>query len=131
MSVRDFSREAERLIEWGFRETGNYPLFAAGETVTEATVWLGSKGVVPLILDEDLIVTLPRRARKEMKVAAVFDGPIPAPIRKGDVVATLRITAPGIDPIERPLKAGADIGRLGLFGRIGAALRYVVWGDAN
>ena len=33
--------ESERILDWGFREFNNYALFKAGETVTEAQIWMG------------------------------------------------------------------------------------------
>src|SRR5690606_37391138 len=127
-STNERSREAERLIEWGFREFGAYDLFAAGETVDTAEVWLGEAATVPLVLEEDLAVTLDRQARRDMKVSVQYEGPVAAPIRKGQRIATLVVTAPDSEPVERPLLAGADVERRGLFGRIGAAIGYFLWG---
>ncbi|WP_316976507.1 D-alanyl-D-alanine carboxypeptidase family protein [Shumkonia mesophila] len=129
MKVR--SHESERLLEWGFREFENYKLYAAGDTVADADVWLGQERSVPLRIGKDLVVTLPRKARGEMKVAATFESPLPAPITKGDRLAKLVITAPGVDPIEVPLVAGTDVQRLGIFGRLGAALKYLLWGNTG
>lgn len=128
-SVKARSRESERLLEWGFREFDNYKLFSAGDTVTDADVWLGRDRTVPLVIQKDMVITLPRKARREMKVAAVFDGPIPAPITQGDSLAKLVVTAPDVDSIEVPLVAGADVEQLGIFGRLGAALKYLLWGN--
>jgi D-alanyl-D-alanine carboxypeptidase (penicillin-binding protein 5/6) len=130
-SIKMRSRESERLLEWGFREFDNYKLFAAGGVVTDADVWLGEEGSVPLVIEKDLTVTLPRKARGEMKVTATFEGPLPAPIAKGGRVAKVVVTAPGVDPVEVPLVAGADVGQLGIFGRLGAALKYLLWGNAG
>ena len=66
-----------------------------------------------------------------MKVAVDYDGPIPAPIAKGTKLAKVVITAPDMPPIEIPVVAGADVGRLGFRGRIVTALKYVVWGPAK
>lgn len=130
-SVTQRARESERLLQWGFREFKNYPLFKAGETVAEADVWLGKTGSVPLLLETPLTLTLSRKDRQEMNVTVNYDGPIPAPIAKGAQVATLRIAAPGLEaPVERPLIAGADIDQLGFVGRIGAALQHLLLGAA-
>jgi D-alanyl-D-alanine carboxypeptidase (penicillin-binding protein 5/6) len=64
-----------------------------------------------------------------MKVAVTYDGPMPAPIRKGDQVGTIRITAPGWPDVQKPLVAAADVEQLGLFGRIGAAIAHFAWGS--
>src|SRR3546814_7699405 len=75
--------ESDRLLSWGFREFDNYALFKAGDTVDEATVWLGAEETVPLVISQDLKVSLPRSDRDGMQVAVVYDGPIPAPIAAG------------------------------------------------
>ncbi len=130
-SVRDRGEEAEKLIGWGFREFENYPLFTAGEVVDMADIWLGEAADVPLVLEEDLTVTLPRKARKEMKVAVSYDGPVPAPVAKGAQIASLVITGPEFDPIERPLYADSDVADLNFFGRIGGAISYLIFGSST
>jgi D-alanyl-D-alanine carboxypeptidase (penicillin-binding protein 5/6) len=130
-SIKMRSREGERLMEWGFREFNNYKLYAAGDTVTKADVWLGQEKSVPLVINKDLVITMPRKARNDMKVAAQYEGPIAAPIAKGDKLAKLVVTAPDVAPVEIPLEAGADVDRLGIFGRLGAALKYLIWGNTG
>ena len=127
-STRKRAAEAARLINYGFREFGNYALFTAGEVVETADVWLGDKARVPLIVNSDLTVTLPRASRKDLKVAVVLNAPVPAPIAAGSEIAKLVISAPDIDSIELPLTAGESVQRLGMFGRIGAAISYLLFG---
>jgi D-alanyl-D-alanine carboxypeptidase (penicillin-binding protein 5/6) len=67
-SVQARSEESQRLLEWGFREFENVHLFEPGETVTNADVWLGSKPVVPLVIEGGLALTLPRAARRSKPV---------------------------------------------------------------
>ena len=75
------------------------------------------------------MVTLPRKARPEMTVRVVYDGPIPAPIRQGAELAKLVVGAPGMKDVEVPLYAGAAVGRLGPAGRVVATLRHLLWGS--
>ena len=127
-SVRARSEESARLINWAFREFDNYALFTPGEVVEEAPVWLGGEAYVPLIVSEGLTLTLSRKARASMKVTLSYVSPIPAPIAEGQRLATLTLTAPETEPIEIPLQAGKAVGRLGLFGRINAGVRFLVFG---
>jgi len=120
--------ESGRLIGWAMREYGNYTLFKPGETVEEAPVWLGEAANVPLVIPEGVTVTLSRKARRDMRVMVVYDAPIPAPLRAGQEVAKLVVNAPGEEPVEFPLMAGADVERLGIFGRIATSLEYLVFG---
>ncbi len=124
------SREPKRLFEWGFREFQNYALLKAGDVVADADVWLGKEATVPLVIDKDLMITLARKARPKMKVKAVFEGPIPAPVAMGTEIARLVVTVPGEETVQVPLVAGAEVERLGLLGRLGAALKYILWGGA-
>jgi D-alanyl-D-alanine carboxypeptidase len=124
-SMKARSEESEKLISWGFREYDNYTLFKAGEEVAKAPVWLGDEGTVALVPAKDAIVTLPRKSRPDMKVTVVMDEPIPAPITKGETVAKLVVTAPGLDkPEEIPLVAATDVPRLGFFGRVFASIGH-------
>lgn len=127
-SVRERRTESQKLLDWGFREFDNYDLFAEGEAVSSANVWLGSETKVDLVADKEILLTLPRSASRDMKVTVVYDGPVPAPISQGDQIATLKVEVPDQDTIEFPLYAAHDVGRLGFVGRIGAAFKYLLWG---
>ncbi|MBT3305369.1 MAG: D-alanyl-D-alanine carboxypeptidase [Alphaproteobacteria bacterium] len=123
--------EPDRLLEWGFREFNNYKLFIAGEKVTDADVWLGQQASVPLLIENEMLLTLPRKARRKMKVRVLFESPVPAPVSKGDRVAKLVVSVPGDEPVEVPLVAANDVPRLGLIGRLGTALQAIIWGDSR
>ncbi|RCK20607.1 MULTISPECIES: D-alanyl-D-alanine carboxypeptidase family protein [Thalassospira] len=127
-SVRERRTESQKLLDWGFREFDNYDLFAEGETVSSANVWLGSEPKVDLVADKEVLLTLPRTASRDMKVSVVYEGPVPAPISQGDQIAMLKVEVPDQDTIEFPLYAAHDVGRLGFVGRIGAAIKYLLWG---
>ncbi len=123
--------ESERMFDWGFREFNNYALFKSGETVADAEVWMGAAGSVPLVIGQDVLLTLSRKARRGMKVSVLYDGPFAAPVAAGAQVATLKIEAAGVDPVEYPLITGSDVPRLGMFSRLGAALKFVLWGESG
>jgi D-alanyl-D-alanine carboxypeptidase (penicillin-binding protein 5/6) len=122
------AQESERLIEWAFREFNNYKLFVAGDKVEDAEAWLGAEPKVPLTVGRDLIVTLPRKARKDMKVTVEYDRPIPAPISQGQTVGKVTVTAPDLPPAEVPLVAAANVERMDAIGRIATLAGYLVWG---
>ena len=125
---RQRAREAERLIEWGFREFAAYPLLKKGETVEMAAVWLGNLDRVPLVADRDVVLALKRQARSGLKASVKWTGPIVAPVAKGQKLAVLHLEGPGIQPVEHPLYAGADVERIGFFGRIFERLRATIFG---
>ncbi|EHM02948.1 serine-type D-Ala-D-Ala carboxypeptidase, partial [Acetobacteraceae bacterium AT-5844] len=121
-SMRARGEESERLMEWGFREFENVVLFRASDTVEEAPVYLGDRATVPLVGGRDLVMTLPRQWRRNMQVKLRYEGPIPAPIAKGQEVGSLDVSGQGVPPMTLPLYAGADVGKLGLIQRIPAVI---------
>ena len=123
-SMQARSEESERLIGYGFREFDNYALFTAGEEVATGDVWLGTADTVPIVAAGDIVVTLPRKARPDMKVTVAYDAPIPAPIAEGAPIASLVVTAPGVAAQEFPLVAGHAVERKGFFGRIFAGIGH-------
>ena len=122
------AQESERLAEWAFREFNDYQLFAAGDKIDDADVWLGSETKVPLTVAKDLVVTLPRKSRKDMKVSLVYDKPVAAPIKQGQEIGKVTVTAPDAAPVETPLIAAAAVDRLGPLGRMTAVAGNWIWG---
>ena len=117
--------ESKRLIEWGFGAWQAKPLFSAGAKVGTAKVQLGSSSNVPLIAPRNLAVTVPAGLTSsgavQMKIR--YEGPLVAPIAKGQEVAQLVVTTGDTPPQVVPLVAGEDIGRAGFFGRIWLGLK--------
>ncbi|MEL0004093.1 MAG: D-alanyl-D-alanine carboxypeptidase family protein, partial [Rhodospirillales bacterium] len=74
-SINARASEAERLINWGFGFFQTHEILRAGETVETAELWLGQKRTVPLVLKENLKVTLPRTGKANLKVTVRYEGP--------------------------------------------------------
>jgi D-alanyl-D-alanine carboxypeptidase (penicillin-binding protein 5/6) len=123
------AQESERLLEWAFREFGDYRLFKKGDAIDQADVWLGSDPKVPATTMTDVVVTLPRAARRSMKVVAHYDHPARAPVAQGSVVGKLVISADGVDPVEFPLVAAQSVPQLGPLGRVAVAAGFLLWGN--
>jgi D-alanyl-D-alanine carboxypeptidase (penicillin-binding protein 5/6) len=130
-SMKERSAQTERLLEWAFREWGQYALFESGETVTEIPVWLGQKDTVPVVIKDGLMVSVPRKSRKRMAVRVVHQEAVPAPFAKGDEIAKLVVSAPGMGDVSVPLYAGATVSERSFFGRLGTAIGELVWGFAE
>lgn len=112
-------QESTRLIQWGFGAWQAKPLFAQGAKVGTAKVQLGSSNEVTLVAPRNLAVTVPAGLSSgavQMKVR--YNGPLTAPIAKGQEVAELVVTTGDTPPQVVPLVAGDDVGRAGFFGRI-------------
>lgn len=111
-------KESVRFMDWGFRAWRAVPLFRKGATVETAEVQGGTAMTVPLVAPHDLAVTLPAAASDTVKVSVVYDGPIKAPLAKGQHIAGLVVRTADGDTQTMPLSAGAAVGEAGFLGRI-------------
>ena len=120
-------QESTRLMEWGFNAWQAKPLFKSGQQVGTAQVQLGSESEVPLVAPRDLAVTIPAGlSGGPVKMKVRYQGPVAAPIAKGQHVADLVILTGDTGEQVVPLVAGEEIGRAGLFGRIWLGLKQLV-----
>ena len=115
--------ESVRFMDWGFKAWKAKRLFQQGETVETAEVQMGSKNIVPLVAPRDLAVTLPRTATGSISAKVVYNGPIKAPITKGDQIAQLIISTNDTGPQVLPLVAGESVGEAGIVGRLWNGLK--------
>ncbi|WP_417476124.1 D-alanyl-D-alanine carboxypeptidase family protein [Maricaulis sp.] len=128
-SNRARTSEAERMMRAAMSDFAVYDLFDAGAAVDErATVFMGEADTVGLQVGDAVQVALQRRARRNMTVSVVYDGPLMAPIAAGQEIGHLVVEAPGYEPQNFPLYAAEDVARKGMFGRIGAALAHMIRG---
>jgi D-alanyl-D-alanine carboxypeptidase (penicillin-binding protein 5/6) len=130
-SVRSRSSESARLLEWGFRETGSYALFKKDTLIEHADTWLGQEPKVPLVVEKDLTITMSRASRRKLEVKLIYSNPVPAPVQKGTAIGKLVISAPDMKTLEVPVVAGNAVERLGVMGRLGAAMNYLIWGQGG
>jgi serine-type D-Ala-D-Ala carboxypeptidase (penicillin-binding protein 5/6) len=109
-SAKDREAEARRLLDWGFKSFRPFRLFDEGQKVSDALVWGGSSHYVPLVGNGNINVILPANATGRVSAQIVYEGPLKAPIRKGDQIATLRVTSAESQATnDIPLYAGDDI----------------------
>ena len=121
-SSKDRAEESVRFMEWGFRAWQAKPVVAAGKQVSTAEVQMGSSSNVGLVAPRQLTVTLPAGAVPQMSAKVVYEGPIKAPITKGQHIADLVVTSPDLPEQRLPLVADKDVGQAGFFGRAWAGL---------
>ena len=127
-NIRVRDQDSIKILDWGFRESLNKTLFNAGDIVTNIEMWLGESTTVPVAVQEDVIITIPRSLVQNLDVKVVYDGPIPAPITKGEAIATLEVRFGKGDLLTLPLHSTTKADRLGFFGRLLAAATYFIFG---
>ncbi|MEQ7872750.1 D-alanyl-D-alanine carboxypeptidase family protein [Sphingomonas sp. ASV193] len=117
-------QESVKLMQWGFNAWSTKPLFKAGATVGSAQVQMGGSSSVPLVAPRDLALTIPAGLTSKPTAMKIrYQGPVAAPIAKGQHIADLIVTSPDTGEQVMPLVAGEDVGKAGFFGRVWAGLK--------
>jgi len=83
--------DSQRLLTYGFRFYRTHEIYPAGKTLTDARVWKGETGKVPLGLSQSLAITIPRGAYKNLQASMSLNEPIKAPVKKGEVIGKVEV----------------------------------------
>lgn len=127
-SNKERSEEAEKIMNWGFREFDNYRVLKQGQKITELPVWFGNETTVDLLVNQDVLRTIKKSKVEDIKMTAVYDKPVKAPIKQGDKLGVVKIEIPHTEPIEVPLIANKEIKKVGWIGRIAENIKYILFG---
>jgi D-alanyl-D-alanine carboxypeptidase (penicillin-binding protein 5/6) len=129
--MQERADEAGQLLDWAFRETGNFTVASKGAVLAEAPVQYGETKTVPLTVGQDLLLTLPRGDRQKVTAKAVVPTPIMAPVAAGQELGKLVVTVPNMPDFTISIVAAQDVPEMGLGGRIAANLNRLVFGDVQ
>jgi D-alanyl-D-alanine carboxypeptidase (penicillin-binding protein 5/6) len=118
--------ESVKFMNWGFNAWEPKKLFDKGTKVQSAEVQLGDSSTVSLVAAKDLYATLPKGSDGKISMKVAYDGPIKAPIVKGQSIATLIVTSEDAGQQRVPLVAGEDIDEADFFDRVWAGLKSLL-----
>lgn len=107
---KERAEEARKLIDWGFRAFERTVLFDQDQVVAEAKVFGGSQRHVDLVGGGPIELLLPRGGREQLKARVVYNGPVSAPVQKGQEIGVLRVQLGDDLTKETPLYAANYVG---------------------
>lgn len=120
-SERERLEEAERIINWSFRQFAEYRVADEGRELAEAAVWMGAERSVPLVAPRDFDVLIPVFTEDEISARVSYDSPISAPIAEGQELGRLIVSVPGMADFDLPLVAGRAVDEGGFVPRMRSA----------
>lgn len=125
-SVAERAEEAEKIVNWAFRQFAQRDIVDEGALIAEADVWMGDVPTVGLSVSEDVSLLVPVANQGSLDAEVIYTGPLEAPIRAGQEVAELVITLDELPKHRVPLVAANDVARGGFNSRIRVAAE-VLW----
>lgn len=111
-------RVARAYAEWGFSAFDRRRLFEAGAVIGEARVQDGAARHVALKAAGPVVINMPKGSAARLTATIRYEGPLRAPLKAGQELAVLEVTAPGMAPAQVPLYAVQDVATAGPLDRI-------------
>ena len=110
--------ETQELLGYGFRFFESRPLYGAGQPIQEVRVWKGEADQLAVGVAEALALTVPRGEAEGISAQLVVDGPIEAPIVRGQRIGVVEVSHAGEVVKRVPAVALAEVVEAGIFGQL-------------
>ena len=95
----------QALLSYSYRFFETKTLYSAGETITTAKVWKGERDTLELVVETDLLLTLPRGQYQELQPVMSIEEKLIAPISAGQELGRLELLLDDKVIAARPLVA--------------------------
>ena len=123
------SLESQKLLNWGFRNSNTFEISKKKSTIFEIDTWLGKTNKIKSVTHEDYYITISKKDVRNLKVSVQYNGPIIAPIKKGDKIADLIVSNKDNVIKSLPLYASEDLKKVNFFKSLITSINYLIWGD--
>ncbi len=123
------SRESIKLLTFGLTNFDLVEIAKSNKPFHKIDVWLGKENTVDAYTKEDIYKTIKKAKKKLLKVLVMYDGPVEAPIKKDQKIATLRVVYDQELVGDYDLLSSKEIKKVNFFTRLIKSINYLIWGD--
>jgi len=118
--------ESQKLLNYGFQFFDSHLVYKQGQAISQLKVWKGSENQVASTVAKDLYVTIPKGEYTNIKATISSIQPLIAPIKKGQVVGTIKFMLNGQALDEQKLVAAKSIDGAGILGRAWDSIKLLL-----
>ena len=126
---RDRSRESAKLLTYGMTNFDLIKIIQKDTEIAKLDVWLGNKNTVKGYINQDVYKTIPKARKRYLKAIIDYNGPIEAPIKKNDILGTLKVFYKDVLINEYEVLAFENVKKVNIFSRLIKSVNYLIWGD--
>ncbi len=123
------SKESVKLLTYGLTKFDLVKISNGNEPFQKINVWLGKEDYVQAYTKNDIYQTIRKGKKKLLKITINYDGPIKAPIYKGEKIATLKVIYDQELVGEYDLLSSKEVRKANFISRLFKSLNYLIWGD--
>ncbi len=118
--------ESQKLLNYGFQFFDSQLIYKQGQVINQLKVWKGDQNQVASTVANDVYVTLPKGEYANVKAMMSSTQPLVAPIKKGQVIGTIKFVLNGKTIDERKLVAAKAVDTAGILGRAWDSLKLMM-----
>ena len=123
------SKQSLKLLTWGLTKFETIKIAEKNKEFASIDVWQGKKPKINAFVNKDIYKTIPKAKKKYLKVKISYEGPIPAPINKDDIVGKLNVFFKDENIGSYDLIASESIKRQNILSRLLTSINFLIWGD--
>jgi D-alanyl-D-alanine carboxypeptidase (penicillin-binding protein 5/6) len=118
--------ESQKLLNYGFQFFDSTLVYKRGQAINQLKVWKGSENIVASTVASDVYLTLPKGEYANVKAVISSTQPLIAPIKKGQVIGTVKFMLNGKVVEQRSMVAAKAVDTAGILGRAWDSIKLLL-----
>lgn len=118
--------ESQKLLNYGFQFFDSTLVYKQGQNINQLRVWKGSENQLASTVANDLYLTLPKGEYANVKAVISSTQPLVAPIKKGQMIGSVKFMLNGKIIDQRPLVAAKSVDTAGVLGRAWDSIKLLL-----
>lgn len=128
-SIEERRREAQKILDWGFKQFRPIEVYNANDRVGRARVWGGETRWVDLTTPKDIRLMLSPAEQQKVTVDLHYTGPLLAPVKSGTQAGSIEFNLDGRTLAEFPIETSTEIAAVNsMWLKAWDSLIYMVFG---
>jgi D-alanyl-D-alanine carboxypeptidase (penicillin-binding protein 5/6) len=108
-TLEERKREAQKVLDWGFKQFRPIEVYSANDRVGRARVWGGEKRWVDLVTTQNIRINLSTVEQQKVTVDLHYNGPLMAPVKAGAKAGVIQFNLDGRTVAEFPVQTDTEI----------------------
>ena len=129
-SSKERAKESERLIKIGFNQYENIKIADANENLRKLNVWGGNKKQIDIFSNEEISITIPKRAKKQLSFFVKYQSPLIPPISNEEPVGEFLIKKNKEILKKFDLYTNQKVEKMNFFQKIFHNFKFLLFGES-
>ena len=118
--------ESQKLLNYSFQFFDSTLVYKKEQPINQLKIWKGSENQLHSTVADDLYLTLPKGQYTNVRAIISSTQPLIAPIKKGQVIGTVKFTLNGKIIDQRSLVAAKAVEAAGILGRAWDSIKLLI-----